>query len=104
MRKNEKCIKYSNTFEEKTFCQYDSGWSGKCCHIENKCTCSSDLLCLGISAINNRSIYIFVLQINFVRDIFLLFIIKHVKMVMIEFPMNNFYVFVQKDIMEIDVK
>jgi hypothetical protein len=53
-----KCIKYSNTLKEITFCQCDEGWSGKYCHIQFKCTCSSDSLCLGISAINNRSICI----------------------------------------------
>jgi hypothetical protein len=48
-----KCIKYSNNL---TFCQCDSGWSGKYCHMKYKCTCSSDSLCIGISAINHRSI------------------------------------------------
>jgi hypothetical protein len=51
-----KCIKYFNNLNNFTFCQCDKGWSGKSCHIQYSCTCSSDSLCLGISAINNRSI------------------------------------------------
>jgi hypothetical protein len=50
-----KCIKYSNNQDNYTFCQCDRGWIGKYCSIQHICTCSSDSLCIGISA-NNRSI------------------------------------------------
>jgi hypothetical protein len=50
-----KCIKYSNNQDNYTFCQCDRGWTGKYCSIQHICTCSSDSLCIGISA-NNRSI------------------------------------------------
>jgi hypothetical protein len=50
-----KCIKYSNNPSNLTFCQCDSGWSGKYCNIQHTCSCSSDSLCIGISS-NNRSI------------------------------------------------
>ena len=50
-----KCIKYSNNPSIIHFCQCDRGWSGRYCTIKHHCTCSSDSLCLGISA-ENRSI------------------------------------------------
>jgi hypothetical protein len=50
-----KCIRYSNNLQDVTFCQCDQGWSGRYCTIQHTCMCSSDSLCIGISA-NNRSI------------------------------------------------
>ncbi len=50
-----KCIKYSNKPENESFCQCNQGWSGRYCTIQYNSTCSSDSLCIGISAIN-RSI------------------------------------------------
>jgi len=50
-----KCIRYSNIENETTFCQCQDGWIGRYCNIKLKCTCSSDSICIGISA-NNQSI------------------------------------------------
>ncbi|CAF1279338.1 unnamed protein product [Adineta steineri] len=50
-----KCIKYSNNQQANSFCQCEPGWSGRLCTISHNCTCSSDSLCIGISA-NKRSI------------------------------------------------
>jgi len=51
-----KCIFYWNDRTDLTFfCQCDRGWSGRFCTIEYQCTCSSDSLCIGLSA-QNRSI------------------------------------------------
>ncbi len=51
-----KCIRYSNNLQGLTFCQCDQGWSGRYCTIPHSCMCSSDSLCIGVSANNNRSI------------------------------------------------
>ncbi|CAF0787566.1 unnamed protein product [Adineta ricciae] len=48
-----KCQKYFN--EEETFCRCDQGWSGKYCHIQHNCTCSSNSKCVGMLS-DNRSI------------------------------------------------
>ncbi|CAF4330935.1 unnamed protein product, partial [Adineta steineri] len=56
-----KCINYANNndyHEKKSFCQCHQGWSGQYCTIPYNCTCSSQSLCLGISAVNHRSICI----------------------------------------------
>jgi len=50
-----KCMKYTNQPYHITFCQCYSGWTGRYCHIRYDCHCSSDSLCVGISA-DNRSI------------------------------------------------
>jgi hypothetical protein len=47
-----KCIQYLNQTNEKSFCQCERGWRGKSCLISYHCSCSSDSLCLGISAMN----------------------------------------------------
>ncbi len=49
------CIKYSNDPKGTRFCQCNRGWTGKYCSIPYACTCSSDSLCVGVTA-NNRSI------------------------------------------------
>ena len=54
------CMKYSNDMHHinsPTFCQCESGWSGRFCTIPSSCTCSSDSLCLGVTH-NNQSICI----------------------------------------------
>ncbi|CAF1142600.1 unnamed protein product [Adineta ricciae] len=50
-----KCIKYFNDLNRTSFCQCYEGWSGRYCHIQYKCLCSSRSLCLGKIA-NNRSL------------------------------------------------
>jgi hypothetical protein len=52
---NGKCRRYFNDPDHRTFCQCNSGWSGRYCNIPHDCTCSSDSLCVGKLA-NNRSI------------------------------------------------
>ncbi|CAF5076192.1 unnamed protein product, partial [Rotaria sp. Silwood1] len=52
-----KCIVYYNTLQNNTFCQCHPGWSGRYCTIPYTCTCSSDSICIGVSAYN-RSICI----------------------------------------------
>jgi hypothetical protein len=54
---NGKCIKYSHNNNNKTFCQCNSGWSGRYCTIQYNCTCSFNSLCIGKLA-NNRSLCI----------------------------------------------
>ncbi|CAF1216868.1 unnamed protein product [Rotaria sordida] len=49
------CIKYVDDAQKRTFCRCNQGWSGRNCTIPQVCTCSSDSLCVGISA-NNRSV------------------------------------------------
>jgi hypothetical protein len=49
------CTKYSNNPYGTSFCHCDRGWSGRYCTISHTCMCSSDSLCIGVSA-NNRSI------------------------------------------------
>ncbi|CAF3113962.1 unnamed protein product [Rotaria sp. Silwood2] len=49
------CARYSNNQDGSSFCQCNQGWSGQYCTIPHTCTCSSDSLCVGISA-NNRSL------------------------------------------------
>ena len=56
--KHGQCIKYSNRLQDDSFCRCDEGWSGQHCHIRYVCRCSSDSLCIGLSANNNRSICI----------------------------------------------
>ena len=51
------CMKYFNDPRETSFCRCDLGWTGKYCNIPHTCDCSSDSLCVGLSA-NNRSICI----------------------------------------------
>ncbi|CAF1356637.1 unnamed protein product [Adineta steineri] len=51
------CMIYSEDPKGTTFCHCNSGWSGKYCTIPHRCMCSSDSLCVGISA-SNRSICI----------------------------------------------
>jgi hypothetical protein len=50
-----KCVKYSNNPNNFTFCQCDSGWSGRYCTIQHLCTCAFDSVCRGVSA-NNQSV------------------------------------------------
>ena len=52
-----KCIRYFNNSEKATFCQCNRGWSGRYCTIPHTCMCSSDSLCIGVSA-PNRSVCI----------------------------------------------
>ncbi|CAF3988067.1 unnamed protein product [Rotaria sordida] len=52
-----KCIAYYNNPQNNTFCQCYPGWSGRYCAIPYTCTCSSDSICIGVSAYN-RSICI----------------------------------------------
>ncbi|CAF4225389.1 unnamed protein product, partial [Rotaria sordida] len=52
-----KCIVYYNNPQNNTFCQCYPGWSGRYCAIPYTCTCSSDSICIGVSAYN-RSICI----------------------------------------------
>ena len=49
-----KCLRYSNN-KSISFCQCESGWSGRFCAIKSPCECSFDSLCVGIST-KNRSI------------------------------------------------
>ena len=63
---DEKCIHgqctlYSDNEKERSFCKCDKGWSGRYCTIQYQCTCSSDSVCIGITA-NNRSICVCPLQ------------------------------------------
>ncbi len=48
-----RCIHTVND-PKNTVCQCDHGWSGKQCHIKEKCNCSPQSLCMG--SVNNRSI------------------------------------------------
>ncbi|CAF1427844.1 unnamed protein product [Adineta ricciae] len=50
-----KCLKYTNNQDSSDFCQCTPGWTGQYCHIPFNCTCSSDSLCIGITA-SQRSI------------------------------------------------
>ncbi|CAF3689724.1 unnamed protein product [Rotaria sp. Silwood1] len=50
-----KSIIYSNNPQNDIFCQCNPGWSGRYCTIPHDCTCSSDSICIGVSA-HNRSI------------------------------------------------
>ncbi|CAF5148900.1 unnamed protein product, partial [Rotaria sp. Silwood1] len=52
-----KCMIYSYSQDNTTFCQCDPGWSGQYCTIKYDCKCSSDSKCIGLSA-HNRSICI----------------------------------------------
>ncbi|CAF3851051.1 unnamed protein product [Rotaria sordida] len=54
---HDKCIAYYNNPQNNTFCQCYPGWSGRYCAIPYTCTCSSDSICIGVSAYN-RSICI----------------------------------------------
>ena len=47
-----RCIRYSSDPSNSTFCQCDSGWSGRHCTFRHTCTCSEDSLCIGILASN----------------------------------------------------
>ncbi|CAF1225711.1 unnamed protein product [Rotaria sp. Silwood1] len=47
-----KCIMYSNNPQNSMFCQCNQGWSGQNCTIPYICTCSSDSICIGVSAYN----------------------------------------------------
>jgi len=51
---NGECVHYLNK-QDKYFCRCKPGWAGKYCQISHVCSCSSDSLCVGITA-NNRSI------------------------------------------------
>ena len=53
--KRGRCLQYLNQNEDTTFCQCNRGWSGKFCQIQYHCTCSSDSICIGVSA-HNRSV------------------------------------------------
>ena len=48
------CVHYLND-PKNYFCQCEQNWSGKYCNISYTCTCSSDSLCVGVTA-ENRSI------------------------------------------------
>ncbi|UJR20107.1 hypothetical protein I4U23_023241 [Adineta vaga] len=50
-----RCIQYLHDSKANSFCQCDSGWTGRYCNISYNCMCSLDSLCIGIDA-NNRSI------------------------------------------------
>ena len=50
-----KCFHYAKYQKNQSFCQCDHGWSGQYCTIPHTCTCSSDSLCLGVTA-KNQSI------------------------------------------------
>ncbi|CAF0733292.1 unnamed protein product [Adineta steineri] len=52
-----KCMKYYNNAENITFCQCYPGWSGRYCTIKHTSMCSSDSLCIGMTA-NHRSLCI----------------------------------------------
>ena len=53
--KHGRCFQYLNQNKDTTFCQCNRGWSGKFCQIQYHCTCSSDAICIGVSA-HNRSV------------------------------------------------
>ena len=48
------CIHYLNE-RNSYFCQCQPGWTGEYCDIPHTCSCSSDSLCVGVTA-DNRSI------------------------------------------------
>ncbi|CAF3712463.1 unnamed protein product [Adineta steineri] len=52
-----RCIRYSNDPKGNIFCQCNPEWSGRYCNIPrtNRCNCSFDSLCIGMTA-NNRSL------------------------------------------------
>ncbi|CAF3755523.1 unnamed protein product [Rotaria sp. Silwood1] len=50
-----KCMTYSNNPKNNSFCQCNSGWSGRYCTIPYSCMCSSDSICMGVS-VYNRSV------------------------------------------------
>jgi len=52
-----RCIRYTNTQSNQTFCQCDRNWSGEHCDIRYDCTCSKDSICVGVTT-TNRSICI----------------------------------------------
>ena len=47
-----KCTTYSNQPTNITFCQCNRGWSGRYCTIPYTCTCSTNSICIGMTATN----------------------------------------------------
>jgi hypothetical protein len=112
---NGKCIKYLNNKENRTFCQCNKGWSGRYCTIQHSSLCLSDSLYIGISP-NNRSICVCPINKFGPRCLLNNMICQNdenldVKMVVnvfqlmnIKYLIKNLFVFVEKVILEIDVK
>ena len=49
------CIEYTDNPQNTSFCRCQPGWTGRACTIPHVCQCSSDSLCLGVTA-DHRSI------------------------------------------------
>ncbi|CAM4752934.1 unnamed protein product [Rotaria magnacalcarata] len=52
---NGRCVRYSNSLHDTTFCRCHRGWSGRFCTIPFTCSCSADSLCIA-KTVNQRSV------------------------------------------------
>ena len=50
-----RCLCYSHSPKNNTFCQCNRGWTGRSCSIPHVCQCAEDAVCAGID-VNNRSV------------------------------------------------
>ena len=50
-----KCVRYSHSPNNNTFCRCNRGWTGRSCSIFHVCQCAVDAICVGVDA-NNRSV------------------------------------------------
>ena len=50
-----RCVRYSHSRNNDTFCQCNRGWTGRSCSIPYTCRCAPDAMCAGVD-VNNRSV------------------------------------------------
>ena len=50
-----RCLCYSHSPKNNTFCQCNRGWTGRSCSISHVCQCAEDAVCTGVD-VNNRSV------------------------------------------------
>ena len=50
-----RCLRYSHSPNNNTFCQCNRGWTGRSCSISHVCQCAEDAVCTGVD-VNNRSV------------------------------------------------